>query len=436
MAAATLTAALALASAPDARADGFELQTLDPALAGDTFVLTPDASSNADHRVLARLLVSDAYKSLLRHDVIGGTKDVVSSQVYVNAGAAYGLGDRAVFALNVPFVPHQAGNDVGTPNSAGMGDLRLAARGTLLPLDVASLGVEGRLWLPTGSTDALTGEGAVRGSVHFAASGRVSLFRYGGSFGYLGRPRHPVGSSQVGPSLPFSLGAGVAFSDDRAFVGVELQGMTVVGNGASAFADRTTPMVGLLEGRYRVGPINVGLGFGPGLTRAPGAAPHVLLTLGFEPEAEKPSEAPPAEAEPEPAPPPKHAPPPPPPPPPPEQAAVPDPLPPPTATTAPPEPAPPPPKDDPATREEARRLFQQGVVAYDKKQYAEARKVFGKAYSLKPHPIVLLNLAQSELMDGALPEACRHFQEWKLDAENPAPAVKEQAEQGIRQACH
>ncbi|HVU00869.1 MAG TPA: hypothetical protein VHE30_03925 [Polyangiaceae bacterium] len=429
---------LGVAWAGSARADGFELQPLDPALPGDTFVLAPDGSSNADQRFLARLLVSDAYKPLLSHAVPGGTRDVVSSQLYVNAGAAYGISDRAVFALNLPFVPHQAGDDVATPSAAGLGDLRLAARGTLLPLSVFSVGVEGRLFLPTGSADALTGDGAVRGSVHVATSGRVSVLRYAGSFGYLGRARHAIGTSEVGPSLPFSLGAGVSLAEDRAFVGVELQGSTVVGGNASPFANRTTPIVGLLEGRYRVGPIVMGLGLGPGLTRAPGAAPRVLLTIGFEPEA---SPTPPAEEAAKPPPAPVAEPPveprtvaePAPPPPPAPNASEPPPF---VPPPPPPEVAPEPPKDDAAVREEARKLFQQGVVAYDEKRYSDAREAFGKAYLMKPHPIVLLNLAQSELMDGRLTEACQHFQDWKRDAKDPAANVREQAEQGIRRACH
>jgi tetratricopeptide (TPR) repeat protein len=105
-------------------------------------------------------------------------------------------------------------------------------------------------------------------------------------------------------------------------------------------------------------------------------------------------------------------------------------LPPPAAT-----PTEPPPNDD-AIRDQARQLFRDGVVAYDAKRYAEAIADFDKAYKMKPHPIVLLNLAQSELKAGQLDLACLHFRTWKEGAADATPAVLKQVEQGIKDACH
>jgi hypothetical protein len=72
--------------------------------------------------------------------------------------------------------------------------------------------------------------------------------------------------------------------------------------------------------------------------------------------------------------------------------------------------------------EVARQRFREGVGHYDKQEYDKARLAFLQAYLLKPHPAVLLNLAQSELRAGRHAEAAEHFA--KYIRENPtAPAM-------------
>ena len=93
-------------------------------------------------------------------------------------------------------------------------------------------------------------------------------------------------------------------------------------------------------------------------------------------------------------------------------------------------------RNEQAIRDEARQLFKDGVVAYDKKRYVAALAAFERAYELKPHPIVLLNLAQSELMAGRLDDACFHFKIWKEGAVDPSASVAKQVAQGIKAACH
>lgn len=59
---------------------------------------------------------------------------------------------------------------------------------------------------------------------------------------------------------------------------------------------------------------------------------------------------------------------------------------------------------------EARKAFEDGVSAYQNGDYKLAAERFGQAQLLKPHPEVLLNLAQSQLKAGQFPEAATHFQ--------------------------
>jgi len=58
---------------------------------------------------------------------------------------------------------------------------------------------------------------------------------------------------------------------------------------------------------------------------------------------------------------------------------------------------------------EARKAFEEGVVAYQDGNYALAAERFGSAQLLKPHPEVLLNLAQSQLKARQFAAAATHF---------------------------
>src|SRR5882724_7293141 len=67
---------------------------------------------------------------------------------------------------------------------------------------------------------------------------------------------------------------------------------------------------------------------------------------------------------------------------------------------------------DDATIEMARQRFREGVQYYDQHQFEKARLAFLQAYALKPHPSVLLNLAQSELRSGHPDDAALHFSQY------------------------
>jgi tetratricopeptide (TPR) repeat protein len=82
--------------------------------------------------------------------------------------------------------------------------------------------------------------------------------------------------------------------------------------------------------------------------------------------------------------------------------------------------------------EEARRRFQEGVRFYDQRQYDKARLSFLQAYALKPHPAVLLNLAQSELRAGHYAEAATNFA--KYIRENPSAEAMDHARTAFEEA--
>jgi Tfp pilus assembly protein PilF len=89
--------------------------------------------------------------------------------------------------------------------------------------------------------------------------------------------------------------------------------------------------------------------------------------------------------------------------------------------------------DDP-TIKEARARFQEGVGFYDKGEFEKARAAFLQAYSLRKHPAVLLNLAQSSLRSGHALEAAQYFQRYLRDSKDLSPAQRADAERGLSEA--
>lgn len=87
-------------------------------------------------------------------------------------------------------------------------------------------------------------------------------------------------------------------------------------------------------------------------------------------------------------------------------------------------------QDDPVTMQ-ARARFKEGVEAYDKGQYENARLAFLQAYALKKHPAVLLNLAQSSAKAGHPLEAAKYFQQFLKESTTASPQQRADAEAGL-----
>lgn len=87
-------------------------------------------------------------------------------------------------------------------------------------------------------------------------------------------------------------------------------------------------------------------------------------------------------------------------------------------------------QDDPVTVQ-ARARFKEGVDAFDKGKFEEARLAFLQAYTLKKHPSVLLNLAQSSAKSNHYLEASKYFQQFLREATTATPDQKKSAESGL-----
>ena len=83
---------------------------------------------------------------------------------------------------------------------------------------------------------------------------------------------------------------------------------------------------------------------------------------------------------------------------------------------------------------QARELFNEGVQLFDAGKYEKARLVFARVYELKPHPSVLLNLAQCELRTARYLDAARHLATFLKEASVTDPAVLASANDALAQA--
>lgn len=89
---------------------------------------------------------------------------------------------------------------------------------------------------------------------------------------------------------------------------------------------------------------------------------------------------------------------------------------------------------DDASTVQARARFREGVEAFDKGRYEEARLAFLQAYTLKKHPSVLLNLAQSSAKSGHPLDAAKYFVQYLKEATTATPQQKKDAETGLAEA--
>ena len=86
---------------------------------------------------------------------------------------------------------------------------------------------------------------------------------------------------------------------------------------------------------------------------------------------------------------------------------------------------------DDAVTIQARARFKEGVEAFDRGKFEEARLSFLQAYALKKHPAVLLNLAQSSAKSNHALEAAKYFQQFLREATTATAAQKRDAESGL-----
>jgi hypothetical protein len=414
--------------------ESYDLSPVDTSPAGDRFFAAPDAAVSGHRVFAAKLTGTYGYAPLLIRVEDDGTQhEIVASRLSMNVGASFALARRFLLFADLPVIVYQGGSEALRPDSPALADARLGARLKLAsagPVDFAS---DLRVWLPTGSGDALAGDGTPRASLSGVASGKVSLFSFAASLGFLARERTELGEAELGPAFPFALAAAVSPTKNLQ-LGPELWGAPVAGGKNGFLSDRETPLFALFGLRFRAGSWLFGGAAGPGLTHTPGVSPRIILNFAYEPVSKRvrnlrdePAAVPPERPIPAPAiAPPQQV-----------EEVYPEPnAASPSAAAAAAAPAPSASERSEAEiRAEAREAFTRGVTAYDEARYPDAVAEFSRAYQLLPHLSVLRNLAHSELMSGKLDEACAHFVRWRDEVKDPSPGDMKQAMEGMARAC-
>ncbi len=292
--------------------EGFDLNPIEPTPAGDRFFLVPDGFSDPDApdgagpiRGKAFLHYSTA-PSLIRTDNdTGEVVEIVQHQLYAHANVTAYLLPWLMFNADMPFAIVQTGEGNLTPSGA-VGDLRIGARFGLMGKrsDVFGLSPGIDLWLPTGSTENLTGDTGVRAEPYVSVGGQASVFVYSAKWGVQLRPAVYTGSLEYGTSMTFGAALGLSLFDNVLQVGPELSGQSLmISEADNAFAGTSSPITGALGAKVQIGSFNLGTAFGVGLTESPGTAPRVMLALEYNPIKRKPApkkETPPKPAQEEP----------------------------------------------------------------------------------------------------------------------------------------
>lgn len=277
-------AGVAIAQTPPPAPEGFALQTYEPPPAGDGFFTVPGTSVPGHLSPALALVLSWAREPLVLK-VDGATPPggrVVHRQFWGFLQGSLGLSDRVLLDVAVPVALYQSGSQplAGLPqvSSVAMGDLKVGARTPLPPLGPLALAAALDLWLPTGSRDAFSSDGALRLQPKVVASGRAGAVEYGGALGLLYRDSKDRLLTRTGSALTFSAAAAWRRGEWR--FGPELYGRFQPEGTA------TSPVEALLGGHWQRGAIDAGLALSTGLNRAPGAAPlRVLAQVSWRPPA-------------------------------------------------------------------------------------------------------------------------------------------------------
>jgi outer membrane protein OmpA-like peptidoglycan-associated protein len=285
---ALLTCLLAAAPA-NAAPTGFALDHFEPAERGSSwFVLDPLAFRGSGMPAVGTTL-DQRSRPLAVYNNDGSVRAAIVGNAFTtHLGANVVLWDRLRVGANLPVVLYTNGSQTtlqgvtyDPPSSqTTVGDLRLGTDLRLFgsPESAFTSALGARLWIPTGSPSAYTGDGAVRAGPRFSAAGSVKAFVWAANAGVTFRSATTpnFAGSPIGHELPFGVSAGVRVAENKLTVGPELYGSTVLAK--EAFKTRTTPLELLLGFHYLFrSTLRAGAAAGAGLVSGYGAPAYRVM---------------------------------------------------------------------------------------------------------------------------------------------------------------
>ena len=270
---------------------GFSLLRFEPAPAGDRFFGVRDGyvPGNTSSRLRAAIIGNVPVAPLLSRtdNATGKSVDIVSKQFVTHFDVSYIPTNWLLVNADLPLVVSQSGDGQTSPSGSALGDTRLGVRFGIVGGEnkAISIGPSLDVWLPTGSTDQLSGDGHLRAQPMFTVSGRADLFVWSAGAGVQLRRQYDAGSQEIGNSWVLGAAAGVLLLGDVLQVGVETYGSTLISpRRDTAFSSRNTALEALFGARVHASDFVFGAAFGPGLGEAPGSAPRVLFNVAFAPQ--------------------------------------------------------------------------------------------------------------------------------------------------------
>ncbi len=300
-----LAASAVTALAGAQTANGFAVERYQPSERGSDWFVTDSLDMRGSGRLALGIVGDWAHRPLVIYRSDGQPAHaVVRDQLNLHLGGAVIIADRLRLAASLPVLAVNNGS-AGTldgvlysnKTGAAIGDLRLSADVRLLGeyggAFTTALGLQA--YLPTGSRAAYASDGKARLVPHWLVAGDIGPFAYATLVGLNGRFQSDnFAGSPFGSELLLAASAGLRFADKRILVGPELSTSTVVSDSGNGFLKRTSTPAELLFGAHaRVGDVQLGGGFGPGLTRGLGAPEwRALASLVWFPEPKKPAPAP------------------------------------------------------------------------------------------------------------------------------------------------
>lgn len=281
---------LAQSAIADLGGEGFALNRFDPADRGTDWFALDSVNETGHLRPAFGLVLDYARKPLvlvdsLEHEVTG----VVDNQLYAHLGGSLIAWDRLRVGLNIPLVlvnsgggGNVAGTDYQLSEGANIGDLRVSGDYRVLGNlgDYARLSAGLRVYIPTGSMAAYTGDGAFRLTPQVSFAGDYDRLSYAARLGLGLRFRdEDFAGETFNTELQFGAAVGYRLLDNRALlIGPELlAGPAVGGDGDGAFGN-TNPVEVLLGAHYSVDEEwRVGVGAGPGLASGFGSPSYRIV---------------------------------------------------------------------------------------------------------------------------------------------------------------
>ncbi|MET0794443.1 MAG: hypothetical protein ABW061_23175 [Polyangiaceae bacterium] len=270
---------------------GFSLLRFEPAPAGDRFFGVRDGyvPGNTSSRFRAAIMGNVPVAPLLSRtdNRTGKSIDIVSKQFVAHLDVSYIATRWLLLNADLPLVVSQSGDGQTSPSGSALGDTRLGLRFGLIGGEnkAISIGPSLDVWLPTGSTGQLTGDGHLRAQPMFTVSGRADWFVWSAGAGVQLRRQFDSGSQEIGTSWVFGAAAGVLLLEDVLQFGVESYGSTLITPlRGTAFDAHNSALEALFGARVHARDFVFGAALGPGLGEAPGSAPRVLFNVAFAPQ--------------------------------------------------------------------------------------------------------------------------------------------------------